>query len=405
MFDYSIVDNTLILYIDSSYEFGINLGDKHIYNNMRKGIKKIVKRLNFNGEKIVLVLGGIVLATILVVENPKNNIDLIYTDNSIIPTDNIVLSGVKKEENVLLPVEEDKKVETVKNDSVDNTVNKENKSVNSVEQIQEKKEENVNTHEEIVTIYRKSGQVITLTLEEYLIGVVGAEMPAAFNIEALKAQAVISRTYALRSKQIGRKLTDTIETQVYLDNNELKNKWGSDYEKYYTKVKDAVNSTKGEAIYYSGELIDALFHSTSNGKTEDPKYVWGNEIPYLKSVDSFWDKNSSSYLREEIKDLGTVLNILGVEDTTFNIESHDESGRVSNVSIGDKSYTGVELRNLLGLRSADFDIDIVDNTIKFTTRGYGHGVGLSQYGANGMANDGYNYKDIIRHYYTDVSVK
>ena len=407
--NWAIVNNSLILSIDYSYEFGINLGDKHIYSNMKKEIKRIIKRLNFNGEKIVLTLGGIVLATILIIENPKSNMDLVYTNNSIIPADNIVLSNVKKEdvkeEGTLLPIEENKKIETVKKDIVKDNVKEEIKSVNSVEQVQEKKEENVNNSKESVTIYRKNGQVITLTLEEYLIGVVGAEMPASFNIEALKSQAVISRTYALRSKEIGRKLTDTVDTQVYLDNSELKNKWGSDYDKYYSKIKNAVDSTTGEAIYYNGNLIDAVFHSTSNGKTEDPKYVWGSDIPYLKSVDSNWDINSSSYLREDVKDLENVLNILGVNDISFNIESRDESGRVLKVSIGDKSYTGVELRNLLGLRSADFDIEIIDNTIKFTTRGYGHGVGLSQYGANGMANAGYNYKDIIRHYYTGVSVK
>jgi len=401
-----IVNNSLILSIDYSYEFGINLGDKHIYSNMKKEIKKIIKRLNFSGEKIVLTLGGIVLATILVIENPKSNIDLVYTNNSIIPYDNIVLSNVKKENvNDLVPVEDNKKIETVKEKSVNNTVKEETKNVNSVEQVQEKEKENVNESKESVTIYRKNGQVITLTLEEYLVGVVGAEMPAAFNIEALKSQAVISRTYALRSKEIGRKLTDTVDTQVYLDNNELKNKWGSDYDKYYSKIKNAVDSTTGEAIYYNGNFIDAVFHSTSNGKTEDPKYVWGSDIPYLKSVDSNWDINSSSYLREDVKDLENVLNILGANDISFNIESRDESGRVLKVSVGDKYYTGVELRNLLGLRSADFDIEIIDNTIKFTTRGYGHGVGLSQYGANGMANAGYNYKDIIRHYYTGVSVK
>ncbi len=404
--NWQIVDNSLILSIDYSYEFGINLGDKHIYSNMKKEIKKIIKRLNFSGEKIVLTLGGIVLATILIIENPKSNIDLVYTNNSIIPLDNIVLSNVKKEDTSnLIPIEDDKKIETAKKEIVNNTVKEENKSVNSVEQVQEKKEENVNNFEESVTIYRKNGQVITITLEEYLVGVVGAEMPAAFNIEALKTQAVISRTYALRSKEVGRKLTDTVDTQVYLDNNELKNKWGSDYDKYYSKIKNAVDSTTGEAIYYNGNLIDAVFHSTSNGKTEDPKYVWGSDIPYLKSVDSNWDINSSSYLREDVKDLENVLNILGVSSSDFNIESRDESGRVLKVSVGDKSYTGVELRNLLGLRSADFDIEIIDNTIKFTTRGYGHGVGLSQYGANGMANSGYNYKDIIRHYYTGVSVK
>ena len=233
---------------------------------MKKEIKRIIERLNFNGEKIVLTLGGIVLATILIIENPKSNIDLVYTNNSIIPADNIVLSNVKKEdvkeEETLLPIEENKKIGTVKEDVVKDNVKEEIKSVNSVEQVQEKEKENVSESEESVTIYRKNGQVITLTLEEYLVGVVGAEMPASFNIETLKSQAVISRTYALRSKEIGRKLTDTVDTQVYLDNNELKNKWGSDYDKYYSKIKNAVDSTTGEAVYYNGNLIDAIFHST-----------------------------------------------------------------------------------------------------------------------------------------------
>ena len=256
-----------------------------------------------------------------------------------------------------------------------------------------------------VTVYRKNGAILDLELEEYLIGVVGAEMPASFDIEALKAQAIISRTYALRSIEIGRKLTDDVTTQVYKDNNELRTQWGNSYEKYYNKIKEAVYSTKGLAIYYDNNLIDALFFSTSNGKTEDSKYVWGKEIPYLKSVDSSWDKESSTYLREIDKDLANVLDILGINTTDFTIVSRNESGRVLEIKIGDKNFTGVEFRNLLGLRSTDFDIEINENSIKFVTRGYGHGVGLSQYGANGMAKQGYNFQDIVKHYYLGVEIK
>ena len=178
----------------------------------------------------------------------------------------------------------------------------------------------------------------------------------------------------------------------------------NDYDMYYNKVKEAVDSTKGIAIYYNNDLIDALFFSTSNGKTEDSKYVWGNNIPYLKSVDSSWDKDASSYLRDVSKDLINVLNLLGVSSSDFTIISRNESGRITEIKVGDKSYTGVEFRNLLGLRSADFDISVNDNTVNIITRGYGHGVGLSQYGANGMAKSGYNFKQIIRHYYTGVDI-
>ena len=258
-----------------------------------------------------------------------------------------------------------------------------------------------------VTVYRSNGSVITLSLEDYLIGVVGAEMPASFSIEALKAQAIISRTYALNKIESGGKLTDDVSTQSYKDNNQLKTLWGSSYYTYYQKIKSAVEATKGLAIYYHGDLIDAVYHSTSNGMTQDAVYVWGNSVPYLKSVDSYWDKEASSYLREVSNDFLNVLNILGIEadiNTSFEILSRDTSGRVLEVRVGDKTFSGIEFRSLLGLRSADFELALDGSNLVITTRGYGHGVGLSQYGANGMAKDGYTYQQILKHYYTGVSI-
>lgn len=407
-------EKILILYIDSFYEFGIDLKKRNKNSSMKNEIRKIIKKISFTGEKVALMIGGILLATILVVENPNvsNNLDLIYVADNVLPITEIVDSKVEKENKIYENVISEEKNEQViveipekkveKNDYVSTY---ENKDIEKIVEIPTENIEKENTFKQNVTIYRKNGIVKELELEEYLIGVVGAEMPASFNIEALKVQAIISRTYALKSLEIGRKLTDDVKTQAYMDNDELKKQWGSSYEKYYAKVKEAVDSTKGLAIYYDNKYIDALFHSTSNGKTEDAIYVWKNSIPYLKSVDSSWDISSSSYLRSEEKDLNTVLNILGVRNSDFSILSRDESGRVLEIKFGDKVYSGVQFRNLLGLRSADFDIEINDGIVKFTTRGYGHGVGLSQYGSNGMANSGYNYLSIIKHYYVGVEIK
>lgn len=416
--NYKIIDNNgkkvLILYIDSFYEFGIDFRKRNKNSSMKKEIMNIVKKINFTGERIALMIGGIALATILVVENPKinNNLDLVYVADNILPKITIVDNNINNEakivENVVSEEKEEDKIVDINEKKVEKSnvvLKEENKVVEAknINELQDIKKDN--SFKQLVKVYRKNGSILELELEEYLIGVVGSEMPASFNIEALKVQAIISRTYALKSIEIGRKLTDDVKTQTYKDNDELKKMWGSSYDKYYSKVKEAVTSTKGLAIFYNNKYIDAVFHSTSNGKTEDASYVWNNTVPYLKSVDSSWDISSSSYLRNEEKNLDVVLEILGVDDSSFSVISRNESGRVLEIRVGNKSYTGVEFRNLLGLRSADFDIEINNGVVKFTTRGYGHGVGLSQYGANGMANAGYDYLSIIKHYYVGIEIK
>ena len=192
-----------------------------------------------------------------------------------------------------------------------------------------------------------------------------------------------------------------------MDDNELKAYWGNDFNTYYNKVKSAVDSTSNLVLKYNNNYIEALYHSTSNGKTEDAVYVWGNSVPYLKSVDSSYDLSATSYLRTEQKDLTNVLNILGInwnDNSNLEIISRNESGRITELRFGDKTYTGVEFRKILGLRSADFDLEIKDGMLVITTRGYGHGVGMSQYGANGMAKAGYNYQKILNHYYIGVNL-
>lgn len=404
-------EEILILYLDYSTEFGIDLKNFHIHNNMKKIIINFITKnqIKFNGEKVFLSVGGILLAVMLLIENTStyDEAKLTYVNHNIIP--NLEISTLVDNTRNSLEINSIK-VDSKKQETNSNNKIKEKETTIS-EQKPSPKDDSISKQEDTsskqVTIYRSNGNVVSMDLEEYLIGVVGAEMPASFQMEALKAQAVVARTYALKLLASGKKLTDTVSTQVYKDNNELKKLWGNSYSTYYQKIKEAVISTKGVSVYYQGNYINALYHSTSNGKTEDASMVWGNSVPYLKSVDSKWDIQASSYLREIKEDFTNVLNLLGISNDTniqFEIISRDESGRVEKIKVGDKIFDGVTFRNLLKLRSTDFSIMVINNQVSITTKGYGHGVGLSQYGANGMAQEGYTYKEILKHYYTGVEV-
>lgn len=428
-----VKDDKIILYFDFSFELGSFEGKekKSILNQIYDYLKNT--KIDFNGKKIMLMLGSTLVAT------------LIYTGgmmklDSIEPNESPIIETVEKVEfadndNFVEDVMEEKDeefVETeIKEDEQKSSVEEEpqsmvqeskkeeiNKPISSTEnkmEIDDKKEEHkqevqedkVESKKNLVTVYRSNGTILQIEMEEYIVGVVAAEMPVSFNIEALKAQAVIARTYALKKASRGEILTDTVSTQSYIDTSQMRSKWGSDYSKYYNKILNAVNNTNGEYLTYNEEYIEAVYHSTSNGYTEDSINVWGKSYPYLKSVESSWDKSASSYLKITNKDFETVLNTLGItydEDIEVSVVSRNESGRVSEVKIGNNNYTGVELRNILGLRSADFDIEVSDGNMSIITRGYGHGVGMSQYGANGMANNGYSYEDIINHYYKGVKL-
>ena len=253
-----------------------------------------------------------------------------------------------------------------------------------------------------------NNEVKTLNLEDYIIGVVAGEMPASFEIEALKAQSVASRTYALFKKNNSNSnydLTDDTNSQVYIDNEAMKEKWKEDYDLYYDKIKKAVLSTKGEVLTKDNQIIKAYYFSMSNGNTQDAKEVFKEE-DYLKSVDSIYDneqinnyKVTTNISKEEFKTkLGINCDPIIIKDIIKN-----ESNYISTIDICNKTFSGIEIRKLLNLRSSSFDIE-VNNDIEITTYGYGHGVGMSQYGANGYAKNGYNYKEILKHYYTNVEI-
>lgn len=258
--------------------------------------------------------------------------------------------------------------------------------------------------EKEVTIKRKDS-TITLPMSEYLVGVVGCEVDATYEIEALKTQAIVARTYALRKINNNDILTDDTTTQCYKDEKQLRDKWGNSYNKYYKRVKEAILDTKDLAIYYDNKLIDAVYHSLSNGYTEDAKEVWGSDIEYLVSVESSWDKKDKHFENVVSKDMDEFLRLLGVKTPNYSILSRDKTGRIKEIMVGDKIFSGTEFRKLLGLKSTDIKIDINNNKVNLTTYGYGHGVGLSQEGANYLAKDGYKYDEIIKYYYKGVNIK
>jgi stage II sporulation protein D len=252
-----------------------------------------------------------------------------------------------------------------------------------------------------------NGTVVTMNLEEYIVGVVAAEMPASFQVEALKAQAIAARTFAMKKTSEGAILLNSTSNQVYKSESQLKQMWGGSYTTYYNKIKSAVDSTKGLVLTYNGKYIDAVYHSMSNSKTELPKYVWGYSAPYLQSVSSDWDTKVSNFEVSTNVTYATLSSKLGVtinKNTEFKILSETVSGRVDSIKIGDGTYSGVKIRSLLGLRSTDFTIVKGDTSVTITTKGYGHGVGMSQYGANEAAKEGYTYSQILNHYYTGVAI-
>ena len=361
------------------------------------------------------MVGTLVLGTLfinasfspIINNNEISNKNIVKEETSISTENKNLEDNIKEEINNNQDTTNSKKDEDTndkinfKQNIISDIYNKVNEKENDKTEEKQVKE----TIENAITLYRSNGEILNLTINEYLIGAVAGEMPASFNIEALKAQAVVSRTYLLKRIKNNNIIIDSTMQQVYKDNNELKNMWKNDFDKYYSKIKKAVLDTDKIAIYYNGDYIDALYHSTSNGYTLNSENVWSNAIPYLKSVESKWDLNASSYLKNTNKDIAYVLSLFGIDDINkIQIVSRDDTNHVKEIKVGDKIYKGTTFRSLLKLRSTDFDIMVNDNSVVFITRGFGHGVGMSQYGANGMANEGYNYIDILNHYYTNVSI-
>ena len=273
----------------------------------------------------------------------------------------------------------------------------------------------------------KTKKVETMALEDYIVCVVAGEMPASYEKEALKAQAVAARTYTvskIRSAGGGGCnqgenadiCTSSAHCQAFVDMETRKANWGADYAVYEQKIEEAVAETAGQILVYDGKPIEALYHASSGGKTEDVENVYSNALPYLKSVDSpgegtmgsnsaekkFTNEEFVQIFKEKYPEMELYAENLQGQIT---IVSRYESGRVETIKIGDKTFSGKDMRSILGLNSANFKIRLAADSLTFETSGFGHGVGMSQAGANAMAQAGSSYDEILTHYYTGVEIK
>jgi len=264
-----------------------------------------------------------------------------------------------------------------------------------------------------IRVMRSDKKIVEeIPIEQYIVGVLAGEMPISFDIEALKAQAVASRSYAKKrmiyNKNKDYDVIDTTTNQVYLDNEELKEAWGKNYEKNYKKIIEAVSATLGEYVTYDGEVIDAFFFSTSTGITENSENVFSESLPYLKSVSSTWDSISPVYRVTKtfkLKEFYEKLKIKYSNNLEIKYLSKTKTDKVKKISINNVEFAGGDIVDIFKLKSSYFTLKQEGDKIIITTKGYGHGVGMSQYGAYAMALQGYNYKEILKYYYQGVEIE
>lgn len=286
--------------------------------------------------------------------------------------------------------------------------------------------EKIDTDSPIINVYNvNKNKTEKMDIEEYLYGVLSSEMPSTFDEEALKAQAIAARTYVIYKMDNGITTghknaticTDPAHCQAYTSYEDLKKIKGEDWiESDYVKVKKAIDNTKGQIITYEDKSILPLYFSTSSGKTENSKDVFSTQYPYLVSVDSPYEENSPKYLTtysikkskfiKYIKNIYPEINISSESlDKEINILNRTEGGCVKTIKIGSIKISGTDMREIFDLNSANFIINYYGDEIKFTVKGYGHGVGMSQWGAEGMAKKGYKYYDILFHYFKNTEIK
>jgi len=290
------------------------------------------------------------------------------------------------------------------------------------EVIQENKEYDYKQYNNIKLLHANTGVIEEIALDEYLYGVVSAEMPANFEKEALKAQATVARTYTIYkiengSKHEGADICDLASCcQAWISKENRFEKWNeTEREANWEKIVSAVEDTKGKIITYEGRPINAFFHSNSGGSTETATNVWGgSNLPYLQTVatageDAYTQYSSEvTFTKEEminkIKEYHADIQINFEEENAISILEKTESGRVKTIKFGNLEISGVEARTIFGLKSAMFTFFIEGENITFKVLGYGHGVGMSQTGADSMAKLGNDYEEIIKHYYTGVEI-
>lgn len=306
---------------------------------------------------------------------------------------------------------------------VEGKINSENKQTTSNENVEEVSKHNYTKYGTIKLLHKKTGEIEEIPIDEYLYGTVSAEMPVKYEIEALKAQAIVSRTYTIyqiehnNSKHGEANICDDSACcQAWISKENRLARWEeSEREGNWNKIVKAVNETSGKIATYNNEVINAFFHSNSGGKTEIVSNVWGgSDVPYLQSVEAAGENNYEQYssevklskeelinkLKEKYEDIYIDFN----EPESVKIIDFTVSGRVKTIKFGNKEISGTEARKIFGLKSTNFSININENDVFFYVTGYGHGVGMSQTGADSMAKSGSSCDDIIKHFYTGVEI-
>lgn len=287
----------------------------------------------------------------------------------------------------------------------------------------EYKEFNYGDYKNIKLLHTENNSVEELPLDIYLYGVVSSEMPASFELEALKAQAVVARTYTIykvmngsKHQNIGADICDSsLCCQAWISKENRLARWDEkNRDIYWNKIEDAVNSTIGNVILYNNEPINAFFHSNSGGITELPINVWGGNFEYFQTIETNGEEAYSSYSSEiniskdelvvKMREKYNDFDINFEAENSIEILEYTESGRIKKIKIGNKEISGIDVREIFGLKSAKFSVSIINDIINFKVIGYGHGVGLSQCGSDSLAKQGYDYKSIIKHYYKNVEI-
>lgn len=264
-----------------------------------------------------------------------------------------------------------------------------------------------------VLLRQVNGSAAEMDMDTYLVGVVLAEMPTSFEPEALKAQTVVARTYARKAYETGGKHGDgsvcgqAVCCQGYIAPEDYLSRGGT--EDGLAKVRDAVTATSGYVLTYGGELIEATYFSCSGGSTEDAAAVWGTDYPYLRSVSSPGEENAAHYTDTVTFTAEEFQNVLGIRldglpESWFRDVSYTGGGGIDTMTIGEVSYSGTTLRSMLHLASTAFSITTTEDTVTITTKGYGHRVGMSQYGADAMAVTGSTCPEILEHYYPGTTL-
>ena len=308
-----------------------------------------------------------------------------------------------------------------KKENVEETISNIDKNLEETDNKQEQYD--YQKYKTIKLLHTENGQVEEVNIDEYLYGVVSSEMPANYELEALKAQAIVARTYTIyqiihnSGKHENADICDDFNCcQAWISKDERMAKWSvEEAESNWNKILEAVNSTSGKIITYSGEPINAFFHANSGGVTESSLNIWGGiDYPYLKSVETAGEEGYTQYSSEVVYSKEELLNKIKEkypeceidfsQENCIEIIEYTTSGRTKTIKFGNTEIAGTEARTIFGLKSTNFTFAIEGDNIKFAVTGYGHGVGMSQTGADALAKSGANYEEIIKHFYTDVEI-